>query len=138
MVANTIFALQHIWTKKYSAELRNSHLTLATNFFCLCGFILVLPAFGLGDFTSYPINFWFSSFGIGVLGTAVAYYLWNLGVRHKGPAQAGVFMNVVPLATGISAFAFGEQIQLHHIVSGLIIISGIAIMQINDPKKSNG
>lgn len=138
MLANTIFALQHIWIKKYGSNLRNSHLTLVTNFFCLCGFVLVLPVFGLGQFTNYPANFWLASIGIGVIGTAIAYYFWNVGVKHVGPAKAGVFMNVVPLAAGLTSFAFGQSIQIIHLISGLIIITGIIIMQMNNLQKKGG
>ena len=135
MTGNIIFALHHVWIKKYISNLRNSHLTFSTNFFCLVGFILVIPFYGVGEFTSYPPQFWAYAFGIGVVGTAAAYYLWNVGVRHKGPAQAGVFMNVVPLATGLSSFAFGQQIHPYHLTSGLIIITGIVIMQRNNFSK---
>ena len=129
MLANTIFALHHVWIKKYTAGLRNTYLTVISNLFCFLGFVLVLPFYGIGDFTEYPSIFWLNAFGIGVMGTAVAYFLWNIGVRNKGPATAGVFMNVVPLATGVFATAFGEIIQVYHLTSGSIIILGILIMQ---------
>ncbi len=128
-MANIVFALHHVWVKKYAGRLTSRHLTFSTNFICLILFVLVLPAYNIGNFTLYPREFWFASFGIGVLGTALSYYLWNIGVAKKGSAQAGIFMNLVPLSTGVSAFLFGEKVSLIHLISGILIISGILFMQ---------
>ncbi|MDN5214014.1 DMT family transporter [Fulvivirgaceae bacterium BMA12] len=131
-MANIVFALHHVWVKKYAGRLTSRHLTFSTNFICLMPFVVVLPIYNTGNFTLYPREFWFASIGIGVFGTALSYCLWNIGVAKKGSSQAGIFMNLVPLSTGVSAFVFGEKVSFIHLISGILIISGILFMQKNN------
>ena len=123
--ANSIFALHHIWVKKYGAELPNLPFTFLTNAFCLLGFLLLLP---LGSFQAVYVGdaaFWLAALGIGIPGTALAYLFWNRGISQVGAGQAGFYMNVVPLAAALFAVFFGERLYLYHLVSGSLILAGM-------------
>ena len=80
--------------------------------------------------TEYSINFWFSAIGIGVFGTALAYYLWNEGVGALGADRAGIFMNVAPLAAVLASPFFGEELFMYHLISLVVIVTGVIIMQL--------
>ena len=128
-IANTVFALHHIWVKQYKGSFSNLNFTTLTNLICLLCFLLLLPT------TSYTIgcehseNYWYWAMGIGTFGTAVAYLLWNQGLTQIGPDRAGIFMNIVPLSAAVSAFVLGEQLYGYHLISGVVIIAGIIISQ---------
>jgi len=74
-------------------------------------------------------DFWLATLGIGILGTTLAYLFWNKGIQIIGPANAGIFMNVVPFATAIFAIFIGVQLEYYHLWSGLIILLGIYFVQ---------
>lgn len=127
--ANIVFALHHIWVKQCKAPITNQQFTFLTNLFCTLGFVLILPLYGIGKITSYPAGYWWSAAGMGILGTAVAYYLWNLAIDHLGAVRTGIFTNVIPFVVGIMAVLLGDPIGQHHLVGGLLIVLGVLTMQ---------
>ena len=128
-MANTVFALQNVWVKMYTKSISIPSFTLITNTICLLGFILLLPWSGLQGLAISTLSFWLAVLGIGVLGTALAYLFWNRGVNMIGPDSAGVFMNMVPLSAGVLAIFFGESLYAYHLISGILIITGMLIIQ---------
>ena len=96
---------------------------------CLLCFLFILPFSNYSLSIDHSSNYWLWSIGIGTFGTALAYLLWNEGISQIGADKAGIFMNIVPLATAISALLMGESIYIYHFISGVIIIGGIIISQ---------
>ena len=129
LLANVLFALHHVWVKKYRNDMDNESFTLLTNAFCLLGFVLLLPFSGVTTPVELSALFWASTFGIGVLGTGVAYLLWNAGIQLKGTTYAGLFMNVVPLAAAIISILLGMTLEGFHWISASIILFGMFIFQ---------
>ncbi len=127
--ANVAFALHHVWVKKYSGKLHNRTFTLLTNSVCLLGFLAVIPFEGVGDFGTYPSLYWLAALGMGGLGTALAYIVWNQGLATVGAPQAGIFMNFVTFFAAAFALFFGESLYLYHLVSGMLIVAGMLVMQ---------
>ncbi len=131
--SSNFFAVQNVWVKKYGGILSNLNFTLFTNLFCLLSFAMVVPFIGFEKVSTYPTSFWLASLGIGVLGTALAYILWNKGIELKSANQAGVFINVVPLSAAAFSFVFGETLHSYHFISGLIIILGVLTIVTKKP-----
>lgn len=129
MIASTLFALQHIWIKKYTGGISIKKFTLLTNLICLVCFIVVMPWVSVQKLDTHGSPFWISVLGIGCLGTAVAFLMWNEGVKKIGPDKAGIFINLVPLSTAISGVFLNQPLLMYHLVSGLLIISGLLVMQ---------
>ena len=130
IAAAIMFALHNVWVKRYSGRLSNSHLTFLTNFVVLVGFACVFWMQPVGDFTTYTQTYWLSALGVGVLGTSLAYYVWNLGIAQIGAPRAGIFLNAVPLSAAFFAIFFGEPLYSYHWISAAIIIGGLLIMQV--------
>lgn len=66
---------------------------------------------------------WFSLLFLGTMSTAVAYQLWNWGLREVGAHTSGVISNLEPLigaALGIAVL--GEPISLALCVGGALIV----------------
>jgi drug/metabolite transporter (DMT)-like permease len=132
LTANVLFSLYHVYVKKQSGKIATMHLTVITNVLCFLMFTLILPFqdISISNIVNYPQPFWLSVIGIGILGTALAYYAWNKGVALIGAAQAGIYMNVVPLTAVLFSFIFGEQLLAYHIISFIIIVTGLLFMQL--------
>lgn len=129
-MANILFAIHNIWVKKYyTSSVSNISFTLITNGFCLIGFLLFLPFYGFTPIGKLDTTFWLSALGIGILGTGLAYILWNEGIKMAGAANAGFFMNIVPFATAIFSIYFGKQIESYHLSSGGLILIGMGYFQ---------
>jgi len=129
------FALHHVWVKKYAVSISNTNFTLLTAFLCMICFVLLLPFVGMQSPVNYTLYFWLSAIGIGVFGTALAYYAWNKGIKLTDANQAGMFINITPLFTALFAVFFGETLYFYHGVSGLLIILGVLIMKFDLTKK---
>ena len=127
MVANLLFALHHVWVKKYAHGLPVLQFTLLTSILCLLCFGGVISFLGFSQLSAYPLYFWLAALGMGGLGTALAYFLWNKGIGEAGAEKGGIFMNVVPLSTALLAIIFGEPLHTYHLVCGLLIISGVLL-----------
>ncbi len=128
-VGVTVFALHNVWVKQYKGHLSNINFTSLTNAVCLLGFLFLIP-FDTNGLQIDHINwYWLWAIGIGTFGTAIAYLFWNRGITMIGPDKAGMFLNVVPFAVAITGVLLGEQLYGYHIVSGLIILSGVLMAQ---------
>lgn len=134
LIANVFFALHHVWTKKYATNISSLNFTLLTSLCCLIGFLILLPISGMTMVTSHTDNFWMAVFGIGCLGTALAYFLWQKGIQITGADKAGIYMNVVPLSAAVLAILFNEQLYTYHLIGGLLIVVGMFITK-NKPSK---
>ncbi|WP_299440330.1 DMT family transporter [uncultured Aquimarina sp.] len=136
LIANAFFALHHVWVKKYATTISNLNFTLLTSLCCLIGFFVLLPINGIETVKNHTSNFWIAVFGIGCLGTALAYFLWQKGVQVTGADKAGIYMNVVPLSAALFAVFFNEHLCSYHLIGGLCIIIGLFISKISTSKFS--
>ncbi|MEE9364508.1 MAG: DMT family transporter [Cellulophaga sp.] len=127
LIANVFFALHHVWVKKYGTTISNLNFTLLTSTCCLIGFLILLPISGMALVTTHTHDFWMAVFGIGCLGTALAYFLWQKGVKIIGADKAGIYMNIVPLSAAVLAIFFNESLHTYHLTGGLLIIIGMLI-----------
>jgi len=73
--------------------------------------------------TAHTTNFWMSIFGIGCLGTALAYFLWQKGVQITGADKAALF-----------TIFFKEHLHTYHLIGGLCIVVGLLIGKISTSK----
>ena len=127
LIANVFFALHHVWVKKYNTTISNLNFTLLTSLCCLIGFLILLPISGMKMITTHTGDFWMAVFGIGCLGTALAYFLWQKGVQIAGADKAGIYMNIVPLSAALFAIFFKEYLYAYHLIGGVCIIVGLFI-----------
>lgn len=127
LIANVFFALHHVWTKKYAVNISSSDFTLLTSLCCLIGFLILTPFNGIEKIATHTLLFWKAVFGIGCLGTALAYFLWQKGVQIIGADKAGIYMNLVPLSAAVLAIFFSKNLHVYHLIGGVCIILGMLI-----------
>lgn len=136
LIANVFFALHHVWAKKYGTTISNLNFTLLTSACCLVGFSILLPISGMVLITTHTHGFWMAVFGIGCLGTGLAYFLWQKGIHIIGADKAGIYMNVVPLSAALFAIFFKEHLYTYHLIGGLCIVIGLLISKSSASKFS--
>jgi len=136
LIANVLFALQHIWTKKYAAQLGNLSFTTLTNICCFLGFTVLLLLETPIQLKGLGLDFWASAMVMGVFGTALAYFFWNYGISKIGAAKGAVFLNAIPLFTALFAIFFGADLFAYHLVSIILITSGLLLVQLERIRSS--
>lgn len=69
----------------------------------------------------------------GILGSAVAPFLWMKSVQTVGPVASGIFVNFAPLVTaGIAVTFLGETVEPYHWAGGALIVGGVLLAQIQN------
>ena len=128
-LAGIIFALYNVWIKMCKGQMSDMNFTTLTNAFCLFGFILIMPAQAESITLDHSYKYWAWSLGIGTVGTALAYYFYNKGITMIGPEKASMYLNLVPLTAVLCGVCLGQTLYLYHIISCIIILSGVYIAQ---------
>lgn len=63
--------------------------------------------------------------------TVVATVLWNYGVTRMPSAQAGIFLNLLPIVSVVGGSIFlGEPVSPNILLSGVIIVAGVVVTQV--------
>lgn len=65
---------------------------------------------------------------VGIFPSLIAYMFFNRGVELLGSAQAGLFMNVMPLiGAGMAIALLGEAPRLFHLIGLVLVMSGVLL-----------
>jgi len=58
--------------------------------------------------------------------STLCYFMWNRGVAAIGPAKAGAYLHLIPLAGALMAVVFlNETIHLYHVAGIALILCGV-------------
>jgi drug/metabolite transporter (DMT)-like permease len=112
--------------RKYSA------LTVTRWIFSI-GFFLVLPV-GFAEAITiepgkFPVNIWWSIAFVIIAVTVIVYFLNAWAMRLVSPTLVGIYAYLQPVfATSVAVFFFNESLEWIHIVSALLIFSGIYLV----------
>lgn len=110
-------------------------LLFFSNLTCVFAFTVCQFFIEVTPLSNYSLSFWWTVFRFGGVGTALAYILWNKGVQLLGVNKAGIYTNIVPLATAIIVVMRGEELTTVHLISWVFIITGLLITQIGGTKR---
>lgn len=127
LIGAVMFALYSILLIKKPENLGGPAFQLST---FILGFILLVPLYAWEYAVVGPAVMDASTITsilyLGIFASLVSYMLWNKSVLLIGASKAGMVYYTIPIFSGVLAWYFlGEQIGLLHVVSGLLIISGI-------------
>lgn len=99
--------------------------------------LLSLPTLGTQDWSRITLLGWSALAWTVVLGSYLAWALWNWVIAHLGVARAAVFMPLVPLISGLlSWLLLGEPFSVLKLVGALLTLSGLALARRADPVPS--
>lgn len=75
---------------------------------------------------------------VGVFASLTSFVLWNKAIINIGPTKAGIIYYTLPLFSGLLAFLIlKEEIGMVHLLSALLIISGILTANYESRKRQN-
>ncbi len=97
------------------------------------GVIYLLPftvwEISLKGFPQIAPSAWTALLYLGAIASALAYFLWNLGLSKMEASQAAPFINLIPIIGLALSILTGESVSLLQISGGLIAIIGVLITQ---------
>lgn len=103
------------------------------------GTILLLPFYSWEVFHSDPVEWnmnliWIILY-LGAGASVISYLLWNAAIARLGSPRTALFGNLIPVFSTLEAvWILDEQITTIHIISGLLVITGLVIANL---RKSN-
>lgn len=92
--------------------------------------VAAVPRLAATRWSEFGPVFWGAVLFGGVFSSGISYWLWNLGIRHVGPAQTSVYTYLVPLiAIALGFLWLGEPISGQQLVGGGLILGGLVVMR---------
>lgn len=77
---------------------------------------------------SLDANQWLAVTYLGVVGCALTFALWSIGLRHAPPALVALTVTLNPVASGLIAAAFlGEPVTREMLAGLLFVVAGLAV-----------
>lgn len=127
----------------YNTLVRRKPATISSlNFLFVCflsGTVMLLP-FSVWEMHDHAPLVWniklisvIAYIGIGA--SVISYFCWNLSIARLGSSRTALFGNLIPVFSAVEAVVIlHERLLLIHVVSGLIVITGLVIANL---KKAN-
>jgi drug/metabolite transporter (DMT)-like permease len=139
MIGGTLcMAFYNVWARPFMA--RSSPLGLVTVAMGFGGGAVTLVAGASGGFavvSEFSPAQWIAMLYLGLLGGALAFYLWNFALERTTPTRVANTLTVNPIAAAILAtFLLGEPIGFNLIVGIAGVFAGIWIVS-TDPRKQD-
>ena len=123
------FAIYNILVRKKPAAMN------AVNFLFVifgAGVVMLFPFFLYELITGPPIQWSFSLLGVffylGAGTSVISFLCWNIAIGKLGTGRTVLFGNLIPIFSALEAvWLLNEQITTIHLLSGLLVISGLLI-----------
>lgn len=125
-----------VWTLLTRRVARRVGVLSATTILFAVGTLFLLP-FALLMEGQPPLAFSVSTWGaviaLGLICTALTFWLWNWGLQHAGAAQAGVFTNLEPLVGALLGVLWlGEQLGPLALAGGSLVVGAAFLVSRTD------
>ncbi|EYE87625.1 hypothetical protein Q428_12185 [Fervidicella metallireducens AeB] len=116
-------------------QFKNIHPLVMTGYLII-GASLSFTIYGLlmGDFVlNIEYYAWINIFLLGLFSTTIAIMIFCAGAKIIGTSKAAIISTVEPMITYFFGFVFlGEKIKINMVIGGLIVISAIIILNLNN------
>jgi drug/metabolite transporter (DMT)-like permease len=104
------------------------------------GTICLLPFYFNEIMHSEPVhwtlNMVFIILYLGIGNSIIAFFCWNASISKLGASGTALFANLIPVFSTIEAVLFlGEEFSSIHLISGILVISGLVIANIKQSVK---
>jgi len=103
------------------------------------GTLLLLPAFIIERSITPAINWDTKLFGsilyLGIGASVISFFCWNAAIARIGSVRTALFGNLIPIfATLEAVWLLGESINVVHLVSGALVITGLVLANWREDK----
>jgi drug/metabolite transporter (DMT)-like permease len=126
------FAVYNILVKRKPVGITPLTFLLVT---FILGTLLLIPAW-IWELQNNPPVQWSQNLVwviiyLGLGASVIAYFCWNLSIARLGAARTALFGNLIPIFSSIEAsWILGETITVIHIISLVLVITGLIIANI--------
>ena len=123
LLSGIFYALYFLLMKRARMEMDAMHVTFA---YLGISSLLLLPAVLRGVSVSAECIPWL--LGLGLIPTAIAFTVFNHGIKGCGAGKSSLSALVEPVAAGIFGFLFfGETLTPHQMLGAFLILSAVAL-----------
>jgi drug/metabolite transporter (DMT)-like permease len=137
LVATLCMSLYNVWSRPFMA--RADPLTFLTAGMGAAAACLLVGAVLIGGFSvvrEFGAAQWIAVGYLGVLGSAVIFFLWVYALSHTTPTKVAVSITVNPIfAALVGALFIGESIGTDLVIGLVAVLAGIWIAATDRPRK---
>lgn len=138
LLAAFTFSIHSMLLKRKPAEISIislQYMTFLIGLVILLPFYLVNKSLQIGaEIITMPI--FASILYIGICASLISFLSWNKAIEKIGASSAGMIYFLLPLFSGLAAWVFlGEHLQVYHLISAVLIVSGIVVATQSTIKK---
>jgi drug/metabolite transporter (DMT)-like permease len=138
LIATLCMSLYNVWSRPFMA--RADPLTFLTAGMGAAAACLLVWAILIGGFSvvrDFGAPQWLAVAYLGVLGSAVIFFLWVYALSHTTPTKAAVSITVNPIfAALVGALVIGEPVGIDLIIGLVAVFAGIWIAATDRPRAS--
>jgi drug/metabolite transporter (DMT)-like permease len=138
LIATLCMSLYNVWSRPFMA--RADPLTFLTAGMGAAAACLLVWAILIGGFSvvrDFGAAQWLAVAYLGVLGSAVIFFLWVYALSHTTPTKAAVSITVNPIfAALVGALVIGEPVGIDLIIGLVAVFAGIWIAATDRPRTS--
>ena len=138
VLAAFVGAVYTIAGKKLLQRYNGFSLTAYAFLFGNLGLIVFVRESLFDQVGTLSLEVWAAVLFLACFPTVIAYSLWYMVLHVKSASEISVFLYVTPvLSTLVSTLFFGEQITMYYIVGGVLVISGLYIVNKKKGRRKN-
>ncbi|KYK30617.1 MAG: multidrug DMT transporter permease [Thermoplasmatales archaeon SG8-52-3] len=136
LIAALMGALYTILGKKLLDRYTGLSLTIYAILFGSIGLIPFLSHSLIEQVFVMSINAWFSVLFLGLFSTIIGYIAWYVALEKKTASEISIFLYAIPVfSTIFSYFIFNDEITIMFVFGGVLVIAGLAIVNMKNNKK---
>jgi len=136
LIAALMGALYTISGKKLLNRYNGLSLTVYAMLLGSIGLIPFLNISIIEQVKNMSINGWFAVLFLGAFSTVIGYVIWYIALENKTACEISIFLYAIPVfSTIFSYIIFREEITYMFILGGILVIAGLAIVNMKSNKK---
>jgi drug/metabolite transporter (DMT)-like permease len=127
--ATFCMSLYNVWSRPFMARSNPlTFLTVGMGAAAACLFVWALLIGGFAAVANFGAPQWLAVGYLGLMGSAVIFFLWVYALSHTTPTKAAVSITVNPIfAAIVGALAIGEPIGINLVIGLAAVFTGIWI-----------
>ncbi len=138
LIAALMGALYTIAGKKLLERYTGLSLTVYAMLFGSIGLIPFLNNSIIYQVSKMSFNGWFAVIFLGIFSTIIGYVIWYVALKIKTASEISIYLYAIPVfSTIFSYLMFKEEITLMFIFGGILVLSGLAIVNMRANKNAN-